>query len=134
MTRRASVCLMRLAAIASAVALGCADASVAPPPDVPAVEENPVVSSILPSRGPTTGGTTVVLSGERFTSDMAVTFANVPAAAVSVKGSTVIEAVTPASAPGRVMVRLTRLARPPISAGTFTYFVEDDEVGGGWDY
>lgn len=134
MTRRASVRLMRLAAIASAVALGCADASVAPPPDVPPVEENPVVFSILPSRGPTTGATTVVLRGEGFTSDMAVTFAHVPAAAVSVKGSTVIEAVAPAFAPGLVMVRLTRLARPPISAGTFTYFVEDGECCGGWDY
>jgi hypothetical protein len=125
---------MRLAAIALAVALGCADASVAPPRNVTSAEGNPVVFSILPSAGPTTGGTIVVLRGEGFTSDMAVTFAHVPAAAVSVKGSTVIEAVTPASVPALVMVRLTRLARPPISAGTFTYFVEDGECCGGWDY
>lgn len=56
----------------------------------------PLLSSIAPDQGPTSGGTTVVLTGSGLTGTTAVTFGSSPAASFTVNSATQITAVTPA--------------------------------------
>lgn len=71
---------------------------------VPAV---PLVTGIAPGNGPAPGGTTVVLTGTRFTGATAVRFGAAPAAAFTLDTATRITATTPAIAPGVVLVTVT---------------------------
>ncbi|SEG94827.1 IPT/TIG domain-containing protein [Actinacidiphila yanglinensis] len=56
----------------------------------------PTLTSIAPSQGPASGGTTVVLTGTGLTGATAVTFGSSPAASFTVNSATQITAVTPA--------------------------------------
>ena len=68
----------------------------------------PAVASLSPSRGPTTGGTSVVIAGSSFTGATAVTFGGLPASSFTVNSATQITAVDPAnSAAGPVDVQVT---------------------------
>ena len=56
---------------------------------------SPTVTSINPTHGPSTGGTSVVVTGTNFTGATAVNFGSTPAASFVVNSSTQITAVSP---------------------------------------
>ncbi len=82
----------------------------------------PVVSSISPTSGPTTGGTTVTIIGSGFTGATSVTFGGT-AATFTVNSSTSITATSPAHSAGTVDVIVTSPAgtSPNTTADNFTY-------------
>jgi hypothetical protein len=55
----------------------------------------PWIASIVPNSGPSTGGTTVVITGRNFTGATAVRFGANPAASFTVDSDTQITAVSP---------------------------------------
>ncbi|MGW0616268.1 IPT/TIG domain-containing protein [Streptomyces sp. NPDC002765] len=67
----------------------------------------PVVTGLAPSNGPTSGGTSVTLTGTGFTGATAVTFAGVPAASFTVNSASQITAVTPSGSAGAAVVTVT---------------------------
>jgi hypothetical protein len=67
----------------------------------------PKLTGISPTSGPTTGGTTVAITGTDFQKGASVVFGNVPAAQINSVTSTSIEAVTPVHDPGNVDVKVT---------------------------
>jgi hypothetical protein len=67
----------------------------------------PVVTAVVPSSGPTSGGTSVTLTGTGFNGATAVTFAGIPATSFSVNSATQITAVTPAGSAGAAVVTVT---------------------------
>jgi hypothetical protein len=71
------------------------------------VAQVPVVTSVAPSSGPTSGGTVVTLMGTGFTGATTITFAGVPATSFAVTSSTQITAVTPAGGAGAAVVTVT---------------------------
>ncbi|MEV5957562.1 IPT/TIG domain-containing protein [Streptomyces sp. NPDC051987] len=80
----------------------------------------PTLSTVNPSQGPTTGGTTVTLTGSGLTGATAVRFGSTPAASYTVNSSTQITAVSPAGAAGAVAVTVTSPTGTS-NAVTFTY-------------
>jgi hypothetical protein len=64
----------------------------------------PTVSGLSPSTGPTSGGTSVTITGSDFTPDSSVYFGLVQATSVTVSSSTSIVAVSPAAGAGLVTV------------------------------
>ncbi|MFJ6902723.1 IPT/TIG domain-containing protein [Streptomyces griseoluteus] len=67
----------------------------------------PVVTAVTPDSGPTSGGTSVVITGTGFTGASAVRFGGVPATSFTVNSATQITAVTPAGGPGAAAVTVT---------------------------
>ncbi|WDO07643.1 IPT/TIG domain-containing protein [Streptomyces murinus] len=67
----------------------------------------PVVTGLTPSGGPTSGGTTVTVTGTGLTGATQVRFGSVSASSFSVVSATQITAVSPAGAPGAVPVTVT---------------------------
>ncbi|RYG19976.1 MAG: hypothetical protein EON96_01925, partial [Caulobacteraceae bacterium] len=67
----------------------------------------PTVTSISPTAGPTSGGTTVTLTGTNFTGVNAVSFGATPATGFTFNSATSITATAPASAAGTVDIRVT---------------------------
>jgi len=67
----------------------------------------PKLTDISPASGPTTGGTTVAITGTDIQKEATVLFGNVPAAKINSVTSTSIEAVTPVHNPGKVDVKIT---------------------------
>ena len=80
----------------------------------------PALTSIAPATGPVTGGTTVTLTGERFTSATQVTFGTEAVTTLTVVSDTQLTVVTPAHAAGAVDVTVTTLFGTS-GAVTFTY-------------
>ena len=70
----------------------------------------PSVSGLAPTSGPTTGGTSVTISGANFTDVTAVTFGGVPATSFTVSSATRIVAVTPPGTAGAAAVYVTTKA------------------------
>jgi alpha-tubulin suppressor-like RCC1 family protein len=85
-------------------------------------EPIPVVTSISPQIGPTSGGTTVTISGDTFTGATAVKFGTTPATTFTVESDTSITATAPPGT-GTVNVTVTTPAgtSPPIAADRYTY-------------
>ncbi|MEU8509246.1 IPT/TIG domain-containing protein [Streptomyces brevispora] len=71
------------------------------------VAQVPVVTGVVPNSGPTSGDTSVTLTGTGFTGAAAVTFAGVPATSFTVNSATQITAVTPAGSAGAAVVTVT---------------------------
>ena len=67
----------------------------------------PKLTGISPATGPTTGDTTVAITGTDIQMGATVLFGNVPAAQINSVTSTSIEAVTPVHDPGNVDVKIT---------------------------
>jgi hypothetical protein len=90
----------------------------------------PTVTSISPSSGPTTGGTTVTITGTVFNGATKVLFGTVAASSFSVVSSTDIRAVSPAQASGFHNIYVTTPAgtSAPVTADQFTYAVEPPTV------
>lgn len=80
----------------------------------------PDLVSILPTSGPTAGGTSVVLTGTDFTGATAVTFGGIAAASFTVDSSTQITAVTPVLTAGAKDVAVTTPYGTDTLAASFT--------------
>jgi uncharacterized membrane protein len=72
----------------------------------PIAEQGPMVSSISPTSGPATGGTTVTITGSRFTGATSVSFGSTAGTIVSVDSDSQITAISPAGN-GNVDVTVT---------------------------
>ena len=82
----------------------------------------PKITSILPTSGPTTGGTSLKITGSDFTGATKVLFGTVPARSFTVNSATQITAVSPAGS-GTVDVRVTTPGGTSLTstADRFTY-------------
>jgi hypothetical protein len=80
----------------------------------------PTVTTVVPAEGPTSGGTTVTVSGTGLTSTTAVTFGGNPAP-FTVISDTAVSAVTPAGTAGAVDVVVSNDAGSATAVGAFTY-------------
>ncbi|MFJ7182413.1 IPT/TIG domain-containing protein [Streptomyces massasporeus] len=80
----------------------------------------PIVSTVAPTSGPTSGGTGVTITGTNLESTESVTFGGATAP-FSVINSTTLSAVTPPGAAGAVDVVVTNPAGSDTAAGAFTY-------------
>jgi IPT/TIG domain/Fibronectin type III domain/Cysteine-rich secretory protein family len=91
----------------------------------PACSSLPIVTSVNPSAGPASGGTTVTISGCRFTGVTAVKFGSTAATNVNFVSDTQITAASPAHAGGAVDVTVTTASGTSVinSADGFTYTV-----------
>jgi hypothetical protein len=83
----------------------------------------PGITSISPDHGPTTGGTTVTITGTNFVSGVSygVNIGNVPATGVVRDSATQITAVTPAGTAGEKMVYVTNKYGRSEMPAYFTY-------------
>ena len=82
----------------------------------------PTVGAVSPAEGPTTGGTTVTLTGTGFRAGMQVRFGGVPAAAVSIDpGGTALTATSPAHGAGAVDVSVTTSGGEDTLPNAYTY-------------
>jgi titin len=82
-------------------------------PDTGECTANPMrITSVNPSYGPTTGGTTIVITGEGYAAGATVTVRGVPATVTAVS-ATSITAVTPAGALGAADITITNPASVP---------------------
>jgi uncharacterized protein YhjY with autotransporter beta-barrel domain len=71
------------------------------------VNSPPTVTSISPTAGPTSGGTTVTLTGTNFTGVTAVTFGATAATGFTFINATTITATAPAGSAGTIDIRVT---------------------------
>ena len=81
----------------------------------------PVIASILPNTGPTSGGTPITITGNYFSSPATVTLGGAPATNVQVVSATRITALTPAEPAGSVDVVVTVGGRTVTAASGFTF-------------
>ena len=83
------------------------------------------VTDVLPATGPASGGNLAVIKGQGFTAGATVSFGAAPATGVTVQSSTLVTAVVPAGAPGKVAVSVKLLGDELATLpGAYTY-VED---------
>jgi hypothetical protein len=82
----------------------------------------PVITSVDPGQGPTSGGTDVVISGDFLYDTFAVAFGELPAS-FTVNNDGTVTAVSPASGPGTVHIAIDSNGGPtvPSSDDHFTY-------------
>jgi formylglycine-generating enzyme required for sulfatase activity len=83
----------------------------------------PTLASVSPTSGPTTGGTTITLTGTNLTSATSVTVGGVAATGVTVVNATTVTAVTPAGTAGARDVAVTTPSGTATAAGAFTYAI-----------
>ncbi|PHV46741.1 hypothetical protein CSQ91_28270, partial [Janthinobacterium sp. BJB301] len=83
----------------------------------------PVVSSISPTSGPTTGGATVIITGSNFSGTTAVTFGATAATGYTVNSATQITATAPVGGAGTVDVSVTSVGGTSATSANdqFTY-------------
>lgn len=81
----------------------------------------PVVTGVAPSTGPTSGGSSITLTGTGFTGATAVTFAGIPATSFIVNSATQITATTPAGSAGAAVVTVTTPGGTSAPAAFFFY-------------
>jgi len=104
-----------ISAVAPAHAAGTVDVTVTTPAGTsPATSASsflyappPVIKKLSPKSGPSSGGTTVAITGERFSEASAVSFGGSAATSFKVNSATSITAVTPPGAAGSVSVTVT---------------------------
>lgn len=82
------------------------------------------LSNVIPENGPQTGGTSVEIQGTGFAANVQVKFGGVSATSVSFVSSSVIRVVTPAHAPGPVLLEVINPGGYQTSLGNgFTFDV-----------
>jgi hypothetical protein len=84
-------------------------------------EPLPVITDVSPTAGPTTGGTSITITGTNFTGATAVTIGGTAATGVTIANATTITAATPAGTAGAADVAVTTLGGTGTGAGLFTY-------------
>lgn len=95
---------------------------------------DPVITSVTPSSGPVTGGTTITIKGTGFSDNCVICspplsvapevfFYETPAASVKFIDSTTLEVVTPAHLPAKVPIRVRQLdgSQPVTVANAFEF-------------
>jgi hypothetical protein len=83
---------------------------------------SPTLSGLTPIKGSSSGGTPVSISGTGFQAGAAVSFGGAAATGVTVSGSTLITATTPAHTAGAVSVTVTNPdGQSATLAGAYTY-------------
>jgi lysophospholipase L1-like esterase len=100
--------------------------AVATPPTPPL----PLVTSVVPSTGSTTGGAPVTVRGTDFRAGSTVTFGGAAALRVVVLNSTTITAITPAGLPGTVDVAVTAGTATTSLARGFSYVGNAPTIAG----
>jgi hypothetical protein len=87
------------------------------------VASPPTITNVNPNAGPTSGGTSVVITGTNFTGVLGVTFGTTPATSFTVNSAAQITAVSPAHTAGTVDIRVTNGAgtSPITAADQFTF-------------
>jgi len=102
-----------------------------PPLDQFVYEDAPTITSIVPSRGPAFGGTSVTISGTGLFGATAVTFGGNAAMSYTAVSPTEITAVSPAGS-GTVDVLVTNPigTSTPVTADEFTYILGTAEAWG----
>ena len=108
-------------ALAGLTLTACGGSETPSGPTNPPVVVGPTVLGISPGSGPTSGGTTVTISGANFAAGAAVSIGGSAATSVAVVSSTSITAVTGASAAGAAGVTVTIDGRSSTLASAFTY-------------
>src|SRR5262249_42715773 len=68
---------------------------------------SPTVTNVSPNSGPTSGGTTVTITGTNFVPGSSVSFGSLPASSVTYVSSTQLMAVSPAESTGTVDIKVT---------------------------
>lgn len=91
----------------------------------------PTITSVTPSTGPSTGGTSVTINGTNLTGATSVTFGTTAAASFSVVNSTQVTAVTPSRSAGTVDVSVTTAGGTATSSNAFTFAGGGGGGGGG---
>ena len=91
----------------------------------------PVISSVSPAQGSSTGGDTVTISGSGFVPGAKVTFGGIAASAATVISSTQISVVTPASTPGSADVIVTN---PDGQSSTLASLLHNQSFESGLSY
>jgi hypothetical protein len=83
----------------------------------------PTVTAVSPNTGPTSGGTSVTVTGTGFTGATAVLFGGLPGKNLIVVNDTTITVTAPANSAGahNVQVTTTLGTSPKVTADTFTY-------------
>ncbi len=89
----------------------------------------PTVTGISPSSGPTTGGTSVTITGTNFTGATSVTIGGASATGVTVVNATTITATTPAGSAGARDVAVTTPGGTGTGTGLFTYIAAPTVTG-----
>ncbi|MFT4293991.1 MAG: IPT/TIG domain-containing protein [Micropruina sp.] len=87
----------------------------------PAAVPAPTITGVTPATGPTTGGTTLTITGTNLAGASKVSVGGAPATAVKVVSPTTVTAVTPAHAAGAVDVTLTTPGGSVTKAKAFSY-------------
>ena len=82
----------------------------------------PSIQSVAPPTGPTTGGTSVTITGTGFTTGTSVFFGLNSASNVTFVNSSTLQAVTPAGVPGGVNVTIVTSNGSAMLSSAFTYF------------
>ncbi len=84
----------------------------------------PVINTVTPASGPTSGGSLLTINGANFAAGATVTVGGTPATGITVVNSTTITATSPPHAAGAVTVTITNLDFQSVSlANAFTYVV-----------
>lgn len=91
----------------------------------------PTITSVSPSSGPLTGGTTVVISGTNFTGATSVTFGGNAGTSLVVASATSITVKTPAGNAGAVTVVVTVGSATASRVSGFTYASPGTSLGNG---
>ncbi len=125
--------LRRLAGPAAFAALTLVALLILVPAGSALAAEPPTITAIAPSSGPTTGGTSVVITGTGFaglSGTSAVSFGGTDAASYTVLSETQITAVTPAHASGTLHVTVTAAGVPSsnTSADSFMFMTRYDQT------
>jgi len=116
---RAAAALIAAAAVIANSADGVAFAI--PSPHSPLIAP-PTLATVSPNSGPTTGGTTITLTGTNLTGATSVMIGGVAATAVTVVSATSVTAVTPPQVAGVKSVSVTTAEGTATLASAFTAF------------
>ncbi len=92
--------------------------------------DGPLIESLNPSLGPTSGGTAVVIAGKNFSSDATITVGGVAVTSLNVNSDKIITFITPpSSAAGFAEVRVTTVkAQSPVSSDSLFRYVASAPV------
>ena len=88
-----------------------------------AVVLTPTITSLSPTTGPTSGGTSIVITGTNLTGTTGVTLNGIAMTGVTVNSSTSVTAITPASSGSNVTMVLTTPFGTATKLSAFTYTV-----------
>ena len=96
---------------------------------LPVLADTPTITGINPNSGPTTGGTSITITGTGFEDGATLSIGSGTAASVNVINDTTITAVTPSGTAGAVDVVVTTSGGSGTLAGGYTYVAAPTVTG-----